>query len=335
MRIGKIELNKPLVLAPMENVTDRPFRLMCKQHGADLLYTEFVNCEALIRNVKKSQKKTELLDEERPIGIQIYGNALDSMERAARLATEARPDFIDINAGCWVKKIALRGDGAGLLRDLNKMEAVIKTVVNATQLPVTLKTRLGWDNDSIVILDVARMAEQCGVQALAVHCRTRQQAYRGQADWSWLEKIKEVTSVPLIGNGDVKTPEDFKEMFDLGCDGVMVGRAVMTNPWLFKQAKHFLATGEHLAEPNLRERTEICLGHLKACVEHKGERRAVLEHRKLYSGYFKGLPHIANLRKDLMEYTEVGLVEERVLRFLAEYERHEDLADVGSDTELS
>ncbi|HIJ66405.1 MAG TPA: tRNA dihydrouridine synthase DusB [Candidatus Hydrogenedentes bacterium] len=316
MRIGHIELNKPLALAPMDDVSDPPFRMICKENGTDLLYTEFASCEALIRNVKSQLKKTEFSESERPIGIQLYGSAESSMREAAGIAEQAEPDFIDINCGCWVRKIANRGDGAGLLRDLHKLEAVIRAVVGATRLPVTLKTRLGWDADNIVILDVARLAEQCGIQMLAVHCRTRVQAFKGKADWTWLERVRNVVSIPLIGNGDVTQPEHAKQMFDLGCDGVMIGRGAITNPWIFNQIKHYLATGERLPEPTLAERIDMCLRHLKAEAEYKGERRAVLEHRKHYAGYLKGQPNIAKLRAELMQFSNVGPIEARLNRFL-------------------
>ncbi|NIA14441.1 MAG: tRNA dihydrouridine synthase DusB [Nitrospiraceae bacterium] len=315
MRIGDIELKKPLALAPMENVSDPPFRRICKDYGADILYTEFANCEAVVRDVKRTLRKFEIDDAERPIGIQIYGNKPDSMERAAALAEEAKPDFIDLNAGCWVRKIAMRGDGAGLLRNLPRFEAVVKAVVRGTRLPVTAKTRLGWDEDTINILDVARMVEQCGVQMLAVHCRTRVQGYKGEADWSWLEKVKAVISIPLIGNGDVRSPEDVRRMFDTGCDGVMIGRAAIQNAWIFARAKHYLATGEHLPEPTLSERVELCLRHLRAAAEYKGERRAVLEHRKHYATYLKGEPNIAKLRAGLMQFETIEPIEERLRRF--------------------
>ncbi len=319
MRIGAIDIEKPLALAPMEDVSDPPFRRICKERGADILYTEFVNCEALVRKVEISLKRIRVTDEERPIGIQLFGSTEASMERAAAMAEAAQPDFVDINAGCWVRKIASRGDGAGLLRDLGKFESVVNAVVRGTRLPVTVKTRLGWDDDSICILDVARMVEQVGVQALAVHCRTRAQAYNGQADWSWLEKVKGVVSIPVFGNGDVFTPEDAKRMFETGVDGVMIGRGAINNPWLFEQTKHFLATGDHLPELTLAERVALCIEHLEAAAEYKGERRAVLEHRKRYAGYLRGAPNIAKLRASLMEFVEIAPIVERLNGYLEEY----------------
>lgn len=322
MRIGRIEIENPLALAPMDGVSDQPFRLLCKEFGADLLYTEFASCEALIRDIASTKKKLAVTDGERPICIQIYGSAEDSMERAAAAAEAAGPDFIDINCGCWVKKIANRGDGAGLLKDLKKFEAVVRAVMRGTTLPVTVKTRLGWDDASICILDVARMLEQTGIQALTVHCRTRCQGYRGIADWSWLEKIRAVTSLPLIGNGDVCTPQDVKRLFDLGCDGVMIGRAAIRSFWLFRQTKHYLATGELLPEPSLRERVEFCLRHLRAEAVYCGEERAVREHRKRYSDYLRNAHNIAKVRAELMHYKEIEPVEKRLYQFLEETEAY-------------
>jgi len=324
--IGQIEFDRPLVLAPMENVSDRTFRSICKSFGADLMYTEFVNCEAIIRDVKKSLNKMHVLDGERPVGVQIYGSTESSMERAAAAAEEFAPDFIDINCGCWVRKIAMRGDGAGLLRDINKFENVVQSVMKGTRLPVTVKTRLGWDESTINIVEIARMLEQNGVKALTVHCRTREQAYKGEADWSWLEKIKSAVSMPLIGNGDVKTPEDASRMFDTGCDGVMIGRAAIYAPWIFRQVKHYLATGEHLPDPDLEERTRLCIRHLLAGVQYKGERRGVLEHRKYYAGYLRNARNISKLRMELMQYTEVAPIVERLEQFI-EHLDEEDAVD--------
>ncbi len=318
MHIGHFEIDRPLILAPMDDVGDSVFRMICKEHGADVLYTEFANSEALCRNVRKTMGKIAIADAERPIGVQIYGRSEESMEKATAVAEEASPDFIDVNCGCSVKKIATRGDGAGLLRDLKQMERVVRAVVGATRLPVTVKTRLGWDSEHIVILDVVRMLEDIGVQALAVHCRTREQGYSGDADWTWLERIKEVSTLPLIGNGDVRTPDDAARMFSTGCDGVMIGRGAIHNPWLFEYAKHFLATGERLPEPTIQERVALCLEHLKRAAEVKGEQRAVREHRKHYVGYFKAAYCVAKLRRDLMTYTEIAPIEARLSRFLEE-----------------
>jgi tRNA-dihydrouridine synthase B len=307
----------------MEDVSDIPFRLLCKEQGADIVYTEFTSCEALIRNVKSALAKIEVVEEERPIAIQIYGSAEMSMQQASEIVTQAGPDFIDINCGCWVKKVAQRGDGAGLLRDLKKFEATVRAVQAGTHLPVTVKTRLGWDDNSIVIFDVARMLEDLGIQALTVHCRTRKQGYTGEADWSWLPRIKEVSNIQLIANGDITTPEHAKELFDMGVDGVMIGRGAITSPWIFRHMRHYLETGEHLPEPDLESRVAMCLSHLRAHAGFRGERRGVLSFRRHYAGYLKGVRNIANLRRELMQIEEVAPIEERLTRFLEEYNEDE------------
>ncbi len=318
MNIGHITIDKPIALAPMEDVTEMPFRVICKRLGADLLYTEFTSSEALIRDAKKAIKKIRICEEERPIGIQIFGGLETSMEGAARVAEANRPDLIDINCGCWVKDVAMRGEGAGLLRDLPRFESIVRSTVNATKLPVTVKTRLGWDEKSIVILDAAKMIEQCGAKALTVHCRTRSQAHEGEADWTWLEKIKKVISIPLIGNGNVEKPENVKRMFETGCDGVMIGRGAIMNPWIFKQAKHFLQTGEHLPDPTLQEKFETCIEHLKLSVEYKGAHYGVVTFRKYYAGYLRGIPHMAQLRNELMQMVDLDSIVKRLWQFLDE-----------------
>lgn len=318
MKIGTIDIDKPLCLAPMEDVSDTPFRRICKEQGADLVYTEFANCEAIVRNVKQTMEKIQVHDGERPVAIQLYGSGEESLEQAAGIAQAAGADFIDINCGCWVKKIACRGDGAGLLRDLDKFQAVVESVVRGTDLPVTVKTRLGWDDSSFAILDVAPMLEAAGVQALTVHCRTRKQGYTGKADWSWLPRIKEVSTIQLIANGDIATPEDAKACFDLGCDGVMIGRGAIHSPWIFRHMRHYLNTGELLPEPSLEERIHMCIRHLEDSVAFRGP-RGVPAFRRHYAGYLKGVRNIANLRKDLMGLLEVPPIVERLLRFLEAY----------------
>lgn len=328
MLLGSTEIERPLCLAPMDDVTDPPFRKICREQGADVTYTEFASCEALIRNVSKMLRKIGVGEDERPVAVQLYGSAEESMERAAAIAEEAAPDFIDINCGCWVKKIANRGDGAGLLRDLKKFEAVVRAVMKGTRLPVTVKTRLGWDEDSIVILDVVRMLEDLGVQALTVHCRTRKQGYTGKADWSWLGRIREQSAIPLIANGDISTPEDAETCFGLGCDGIMIGRAAIHNPWVFRSIRHALTTGERLPEPGLPERVAMCIRHLSDQAAYRGERRGVVSFRKHYAGYLKNVPQIANLRKELMQYEAVAPVVERLERFLEEYREEGAARDV-------
>lgn len=302
----------------MEDVTDIPFRLTCKELGADIVYTEFTSSEALIRDARKSLLKIRVVEAERPVAIQIFGGVETSMEGAAAIAERSNPDFIDINCGCWVKKVALREAGAGLLRDLRKFEAIVRSVINATRLPVTVKTRLGWDERTIVILDVARMLEQIGVCALAVHCRTRDQGHRGNADWSWLEKLKKSVNIPIIGNGDLVAPDDVRRMFETGCDGVMIGRGAIQNPWIFQQTKHYLSTGEHPPTPDLAERVAVCLKHLQRVIEERGEERGVVEFRKHYAGYFRDMRNAAKLRAELMAYRAFEPVVARLTQFLDE-----------------
>jgi tRNA-dihydrouridine synthase B len=321
MKIGSIEIDQPIALAPMEDVTDITFRSVCKHLGADLVYTEFTSSEAIIREIPRALRKIEISEAERPIAIQIFGGSDISMGLAAKRAEEFKPDFIDINCGCWVKNAVARGEGAALLKDLPRFENIVKKTVQATKLPVTVKTRLGWDEKSIVILDVAKMVEQAGAQALTLHCRTRSQAHQGEADWQWLEKIKKVISIPLIGNGDVKTPEDVKRMFETGCDGVMIGRGAIFNPWIFKQSKHFLKTGQHLPEPNLKEKIDLCIHHLKLSIERKGLRNGVFIMRKYFMGYLKGTENIAGLRSQLMQLTDPDLIIQSLQNFVEDNAR--------------
>lgn len=322
MNIGKLQFEKPICLAPMEDVTNVSFRLVCKQMGADIVYTEFASSEALIRDIPRVMSKIKVNDEERPVGIQIFGGNEDAMEKAAAVAEECQPDFIDINCGCWVRNHVARGEGAALLKDLPKFKRIVKATIKGTSLPVTVKTRLGWDQDSIVILDTAQMLEDAGVEALTVHCRTRSQAHEGRADWSWLEKLKKKVRMPIIGNGDLMTPENVKEMFETGCDGVMIGRAAIGNPWIFKKIKHYLETGSHLPEPSLEERIGVCIDHLKLSVSEKGLKDGTIRFRKYYAGYLKGIPHVSKLRFDLMQLIDCDAVINRLKKYLDEVQSY-------------
>ena len=307
MQIGPIILDKPIALAPMEDVTDLSFRLVSKHLGADLVYTEFVNAEGLVRESQKTRNKMLFREEERPFGIQIYGAEEPAMGKAAEIAESFGPDLIDINCGCWVKDVAMRGAGAGLLRDLPRMGRIAESVVKAVKVPVTVKTRLGWDAENIKIVEVARMLQDLGVKALTVHCRTRAQGHSGDPDFQYIPLIKAAVSIPIIVNGNLDTPERIKQVFDdTGCDGVMIGRGAINNPWIFRQAKHYLRTGELSPPPTLAERLEILRMHLTMSVESKGERRGVLEFRKYYAGYLRGFPHAAQIRHELMNYTELA-----------------------------
>ena len=320
MTIGGISLERGILLAPMEDVTDLPFRLICKRLGADIVYTEFVNSDGLVRGSRKTKQKMLFLEEERPVGIQIYGGDIASMEGAAHMACELNPDLIDINCGCWVRDVAMRGAGAGLLRDLPRMEKIARTVVGASTVPVTLKTRLGWDASSIRIVEVARMCRDAGIAALTVHCRTRDQGHKGAVDYSWIPRIKEAVDLPVIVNGDIVTPDNVQEVFAAtGCDAVMIGRGAVINPWIFRQAKHFLATGEHLPDATVEERVALLKEHLRLSVEYKGERAGVIELRKHYAGFLRGMPHVSRIRMELMQFTEAAPILEHLTRFLELY----------------
>lgn len=308
MKIGTINIDNPVILAPMEDVTDTAFRIICKRLGADIVYTEFASSEAIIRGIPKALHKIKITDEERPAAIQLFGGVEASMAEAARRAESFSPDFIDINCGCWVKNHVAHGHGAALLKDLPRFEKIVQSAVQATSLPVTVKTRLGWDTGSIVIEDVARMAEGAGAKAIAVHCRTRSQAYTGKADWHWLEKIKKAVKIPVIGNGDVVTPEDVERMFAIGCDGVMIGRGALANPWIFRQAKHYLRTAEHLPAPTLEEKINLCIEHLRLSVHHNGLRNAIIPFRKYYVAYLKGIPRAHKLRQELMRLVDLDKI---------------------------
>lgn len=313
--------DKKIALAPMEDVTEPPFRYICKRLGADVLYTEFISSEGLIRDAKKAMAKLFFYELERPIGVQIFGGKEESMEDAAKISEEARPDFIDINFGCWVKDVAMRGQGAGLLRDLPKMKSIAESVIKSVKLPVTIKTRLGWDEKNIVILEVARMMESIGVKALTVHCRLRSQGNKGEADWSWIKRIKDAgIKIPIILNGNIKTPEDVKNAFEnYEADSVMIGQAAINNPWIFRQSKYYLENNTHEQEPDIDERFNLCLEHLKKSVELKGEKYGVIEFRKHYTGYLRNLPDVSKFRLELMQLTEIEPIKEKLFEIIKYY----------------
>ena len=313
VKIGNIELGTfPLLLAPMEDVSDPPFRALCKEQGADMMYTEFISSEGLIRDAHKSRVKLDIYEYERPIGIQIFGGELESMIQATEIVDRANPDLIDINYGCPVKKVVCKGAGSGILQDIPKMIRLTEAVVKATNKPVTVKTRLGWDEHSMHIVEVAERLQDVGVQAISIHGRTRKQMYKGEADWSLIGKVKDNARmhIPVFGNGDVDTPEKALENKNkYGVDGVMIGRAAIGYPWIFREIKHFLATGEHLSSPTIKERVEAAKEHLLKSVEWKGEKLGVLEMRRHYTNYFKGLPGIKDYRMQLVDAMELDLIE--------------------------
>ncbi|MBU3742442.1 MAG: tRNA dihydrouridine synthase DusB [Candidatus Kapabacteria bacterium] len=319
MRIGHVEVDQGILLAPMEDVTDLPFRLICRRYGADIVYTEFISSDGLVRDARRSMEKLRLADEERPVAIQIFGGDIDVMVEAARRAEESGPDFVDINFGCWVKNVVVRNAGAALLKDPPQMQKLTRAIVDACKGPVTVKTRLGWSRDNIVILDVARMLEDAGAAALTVHCRTRDMGHDGEADWTWIPRIKQVVNIPVILNGDVKTPQDVQRAFDTtGADAVMIGRAAIGHPFLFRRAKQYMATGEEPAEVHHRERIKTCLEHLALELAHKPQRRAIHEFRKHYGGYLKGMPHNSPVRQDVVRSESYDEIEERMLRYANE-----------------
>lgn len=317
-KLGKIELNNALLLAPMEDVTDIAFRKICKEFGADIVYTEFVNSDGLIRSNKKTEMKLEITDEERPVGIQIYGGNLEPMIQAAKIAEEKNPDVIDINAGCWVKKIAGRGAGAGLLKDPCYMQTMVESIVKAVSIPVTVKTRIGWDANSINILDVAKRIEDAGASALTIHCRTKVQGHSGDVDWSWINKVKEVIKIPVALNGGIFTPNDVIKAFNVtNADAVMIARGAIEHPWIFREAK-LLLNGNSFNQVSIEERIQTCLKHLKYSLERKEERSAILPFRKYYAGYLKGLPKSKEIRIELYKQQHYAPIEEILLNYLYE-----------------
>ena len=293
----------PLLLAPMEDVSDPPFRRLCKKYGADMVYTEFISSDGLIRDAEKSTKKLDIYDDERPVGIQIFGGEEGPMMRSAEIVEAAGPEILDINYGCPVKNVVCRNAGSGILRDIDKMVKLTAAIVKSTKLPVTVKTRLGWDDNSIRIVEVAERLQDIGIQAISIHCRTKHQMYTGKADWSWLTKAKENPrlKIPVFGNGDIDTGEKALEVMNkYGADGAMIGRASIGHPYVFREMRHFINTGQHLAPATLPEKLSACREHLNGGIVWKGEKLGILEMRQHYGPYFAGLPHIKPFRSRLV-----------------------------------
>jgi len=315
VKIGNnIDLGEfPLLLAPMEDVSDPPFRYVCKKNGVDMMYTEFISSEGLIRHAAKSKQKLDIFEYERPIGIQIFGSDIKSMQEATEIATLAKPNLIDINYGCPVKNVACRGAGASLLQDIGKMVAMTKAVVESTHLPVTVKTRLGWDDHTKNVYEVAERLQDIGIQALSIHGRTRSQMYKGQADWSLIKQVKKNPriQIPIFGNGDVDSVEKAAAWrMEYEVDGIMIGRASIGYPWIFREIKHFFRTGEHLNGPTIQERVDVCRTHFQKSIEWKGEKTGIFEMRRHYANYFKGIPDFKTYRMKLVSLDQVNEINE-------------------------
>ena len=327
IKIGNIELPEfPLLLAPMEDVSDPPFRRLCKMHGADLMYSEFISSEGLIRDAIKSRKKLDIFDYERPVGIQIFGGDEEAMAMSAKIVETVNPDLVDINFGCPVKKVVCKGAGAGVLKDIDLMVRLTKAVVSSTHLPVTVKTRLGWDSTSINIDEVAERLQETGIKALTIHARTRAQMYKGEADWEHISRIKQNPNIeiPIFGNGDIDSAEkalEYKQKY--ACDGIMIGRAAIGYPWIFNEIKHFFKTGEHLPEPTISDRLLAVRQHAEWSAEWKGERLGLVEMRQHYSNYFRGIPHFKEFRKKFLEVftmEEMNSLIKETQQFYEEYQ---------------
>ena len=326
-KIGNIQLpDFPLLLAPMEDVSDPPFRAVCKDNGADLMYTEFISSEGLIRDAIKSRKKLDIFDYEKPVGIQIFGGDEDSLAMAAKIVDATNPDLLDINFGCPVKKVACKGAGAGVLKDIPLMIRLTDAVIKSTNLPVTVKTRLGWDDNTKNIEEVAERLQDIGIKALAIHGRTRTQMYKGEAEWTLIAKVKENPriTIPIFGNGDIDSPQkavEYKNKY--GVDGIMIGRAAIGYPWIFNEIKHYVATGELLAPPTIEERVEVCKKHLRRSVEWKGPVVGINEMRRHYANYLKGMPNIKEFRGKLVtlkEREEIETVLDEIINQYAGYD---------------
>ncbi|ARS42022.1 tRNA dihydrouridine synthase DusB [Sphingobacteriaceae bacterium GW460-11-11-14-LB5] len=333
VKIGNIDLGEfPLLLAPMEDVSDPPFRYVCKKNGADMMYTEFISSEGLIRDAAKSIQKLDIFEYERPIGIQIFGGDIDHMREASEIASAAGPDLVDINYGCPVKNVVCKGAGSSLLQDIDKMVKMTEAVVKASHLPVTVKTRLGWDDNTKNVYEVAERLQDVGIQALTIHGRTRAQLYKGEADWSLIREIKRNPriKIPIFGNGDVDSPEKAANWrMEYEIDGIMIGRAAIGYPWIFREVKHFFKTGEHLAGPTIEERIEVCRTHLDKSLEWKGPKTGIFEMRRHYANYFKGLPDFKPYRMRLVAEPDINNIYsilEEVAEKFADYDATKVLA---------
>ncbi len=330
MQIGNILLpDFPLLLAPMEDVSDPPFRLICKNLGADLMFSEFISSEGLIRDAIKSRKKLDILEDERPVGIQIFGGDEEALGLAAKIVSTVNPDLLDINYGCPVKKVVTKGAGAGILKNCDAMFQLTKTVVKNTHLPVTVKTRLGWDDSSINIEKVAEGLQDVGIQALTIHARTRAQMYKGVADWTWIDKVKNNPRIhiPIFGNGDIDSPQKaFAYKNKYAVDGIMIGRAAIGYPWIFKEIKHFFATQEILPPPNIEERIAVCRQHLVLSMAWKGNVVGVLEMRRHYANYFRGYNNIKEFRNQLVQASTLEQIDDIFYSIKKAYQEHEQTA---------
>jgi len=332
MKIGNIELGDfPLLLAPMEDVSDPPFRSVCKENGADLMFTEFISSEGLIRNAEKSTQKLDIYDSERPIGIQIFGDKIESMKKAASISEAANPEIIDINYGCPVKKVACKGAGAGILLDINKMQKMTSEIVKQVKKPVTVKTRLGWDDNSIKIVEVAERLQDVGIQALTIHGRTRKQMYKGEANWEYIAEVKNNPRIhiPIFGNGDINSPEKAKKYKNkYGVDGIMIGRSAIGNPWIFNEIKTYIKENKNIKKPSLNDRIETVKKHLDFSIQWKGERLGLVEMRRHYTNYFRGMDNFKKHRMKLILSESKNFTLETLNEISNIYSKNKELAEL-------